>query len=110
MSFASLLDSSMAIYLQGYTSNAIGERIKTETVLATVPCRINRLSGKNQIYMDNIATYITVRIFCAYRTDFTEWDYVVVSGVKYKIANVAVLDSHSIPHHLELDCYVESRK
>lgn len=112
MSIQALYNKTMTISAQGYTENAIKERVETKTTVATnVKCRLDVLSGKDSIFMDNINAYITVRIWCDYRNDFENWDYLTVDGVEYKIYQVipCYTKANYNCHHLELDCYVEKR-
>lgn len=110
MSFNGLLNKSGTIYTTSYTTNAIGERVTSKTELATISCRLDRLSGKNAIYLDNLSTYVNVRIFAEYRSDFTEWDYIEVDNTEYTIYSKNDLQNYSTNHHIELDCYVNKQK
>ena len=110
MSLFSLFNTTMAVYVQSYTVNQIGERVETLTHLRTIPCRINRLQGRDIIHLDNIAADITVRVYCDVYSDFEEWDHVVIDDKDYRINNFAVKDTTKSHHHLELDCYIKDRK
>jgi hypothetical protein len=69
-----------------------------------------RLSGKNIIYMDNIATYLDVKIFLDSRSDIEEWDYITVNGIEYKVYDFYNVHGYSSGHHVEARCYIEDRK
>ena len=50
MSFTSLLDTTCDFYIQGHTTNSIGEQVLTKTLsVSGVACRLDRLSADNMI-------------------------------------------------------------
>lgn len=106
----SLLNNTATIYTTSYTTNAIGERVTSTTELGSTSCRLNRLSGKDQIYLDNLSTYITVMIFTPYRSDFSEWDEIEVDSVRYTIYSIDVLDTKTAHHHLEIYGYINKQR
>ena len=106
---ADLYAQTCSIYVTSTTENEIGELRKSATLLATVPCRLNRTRGTEMIFAGADASRIDVRIYMDVRTDFEEWDYLEVSGIRYKIASSPAIYDYGTTHHMEVDCYKDKR-
>jgi hypothetical protein len=110
MSFLSLLDTTCTIYATSYTTSSIGERVKQVTAIdSAVPCRINRVNANEMIFAENDSVRIDSKIYMDYRTDFEEWDYILVENLRYKVSSVYVVSDSSGPHHLEIDAYKDKQ-
>jgi hypothetical protein len=109
MAITDLYNKTASIYTTSTTENEIGEEKKSVTLLASVPCRINRIKGMAQIFASADSTKVDVRIYMDVRTDFEEWDYIEVDSIRYKVANAPVICDYGSNHHMEVDCYINKR-
>jgi head-tail adaptor len=110
MSFSSLLINSCNAYSVATTLNSINEEVDSLALVASaIPCRINRKSGKEEIFADNKAVRIDAVIYMDYRADFDEWDVILIDNTYYNIASKPVIFNSTASHHLEIDVYIDKR-
>lgn len=110
MSYQSLLYDRCDVYISSYTTNQIGEQIKSSYLLKTIPCRWQRISGNNVIFADGISTKLDYRVFCNLDFSFEEWDYLLYRGKKYKIYSADDDDGLNEDHHTEVLVYLYDMK
>jgi len=108
MAIAGLYDITCSLYTISTTKNSIGELAETLTSVATsVPCRVRRINGNEQIFGDNTSTRIDARIYLDINANFDEWDYILAEGLYYKVVSKYQVSDRDSYHHLECDCYID---
>lgn len=93
MSFEQLLNSKVNIIRITETTDSVGSRTESKTVLhLNLPCRINWVRGSARVMFNKTSYYRDAKIYCRC-VSFTVHDQVLFNGIYYEIVNISNVDS-----------------
>ncbi len=102
MSFPSLMNSSMTVDRVTRTSDGHGGSTPSWAALYTnAPCRLQPMSGEEQIIYDREGVPSTHKLFCETVYSFTEDDRITINSLIYDVTLVRDIDL--LTHHQEVN-------
>jgi len=101
MSFASLMNNTMAVKRATKASDGAGGWTETlATIQTAYPCQLQPMSGEKRALYGKDLVEATHVLFCTV-LDITEADLIEVDGGTYDIQMIRNIDRRG--HHLEID-------